>query len=337
MYRWIVTLTLLACAGPAFAWHAPGHQTVGTLAAELLRGTPAERRLTQLLGGMSLAQAAVWADCAKGIDPSRDFAYTARGRFADCAPLETEAHIAEMRAYVQRNHRQCQPAPGAEDCHRGYHYVNMAYQRSRYLAGFTGTRPDDIVGATAAAILVLQGRPAPPPFGFSGPREALLVLAHLVGDMHQPLHVGSLYLDREGRRVDPDKTGLDPETFTMGSNNLWLAGAGPVNLHSVWDSVPARFAPAHVDAAWEAAARAVPPEPGRPLDWPARWATQSLEQARQAFDGLTFSPWQAGRWAVHLPPGYEARAEAIKQRQLTLAGARLAQLLQAALAAQPLQ
>ena len=66
-----------------------------------------------------------------------------------------------------------------------------------------------------------------------------------------------------------------------------------------------------------------------PADWPARWATQSLEQARLAFDGLKFSARQDTHWNVHLPPGYNARADTIKRQQLTLAGARLTQVLTA--------
>ncbi|WP_409362753.1 S1/P1 nuclease [Bradyrhizobium sp. CIR18] len=29
-------------------------------------------------------------------------------------------------------------------------------------------------------------------------KEALFVLSHLVGDLHQPLHVGAVYLDSAG-------------------------------------------------------------------------------------------------------------------------------------------
>ena len=36
-------------------------------------------------------------------------------------------------------------------------------------------------------------------------REALRLLAHYVGDIHQPLHVAAVYLDREGRVVDPSR------------------------------------------------------------------------------------------------------------------------------------
>jgi hypothetical protein len=97
----------------------------------------------------------------------------------------------------------------------------------------------------------------------------------------------------------------------------------------VWDGVPDKFKPGRVDAAWLAEARKVHANLGDPVDWPARWGTQSLEQARLAFDGLKFSARQDTHWNVVLPSGYGARADAIKRRQLTLAGARLAFVLKA--------
>ena len=95
--------------------------------------------------------------------------------------------------------------------------------------------------------------------------------------------------------------------------------------------MPEPLKPDRVDGAWLDAARRITPSAGEPAEWPARWATQSLEQARLAFDGLQFSARQGDRWTVRLPDGYGERADAIKRRQLTLAGARLAQVLQATL------
>ena len=43
----------------------------------------------------------------------------------------------------------------------------------------------------------------PQPFSFETKQEALRVLAHLVGDVHQPLHVGAIYLDAPGNAVNP--------------------------------------------------------------------------------------------------------------------------------------
>lgn len=348
MHRRLAPL-LLAAPLAAHAWGSDGHQTVATLAAGLIKGTPTEARVAALLGDMSLPQASLWADCAKGVSPGQNYSYPSPGKYAECAPLETPARIAEMADYVRRNDKQCRIGMDEDSCHRQAHYADIAVQRSRYVQGFVGTRGDDVAGALRTAILVLQGKPAEGPPHFKSKREALIVLVHLVGDLHQPLHVGSLYLDAQGRRVDPDKTGLDVATFTVGGNSLWVTSApkpattpappsapataafGPPKLHTLWDGVPEKFKPNRVDAAWLAEARKVRTNPGDPADWPERWATQSLEQSRRAFEGLSFSPKQGSHWNVVLPPGYNARADAIKREQLTTAGAKLAQLLKAVL------
>jgi hypothetical protein len=356
--RRLFTAALAALPVLAHAWGPDGHQTIGTIAAGLLRGTPAERHVAALLGDIPLPLATVWADCAKGISPSQGYTYPSPGKYPACAPLETPARIAEMADYVKRNDRQCTLGLAEDSCHKQMHYADVALQRGRYQPGLIGTRPDDVVGALRQAIRVLQGRPVSGQPAFNSPREALLVLAHLVGDVHQPLHVAAPYLDAQGRPVDPDKTRFDPATFTVGGNSLYITAAasapaaaapafaasptdaaedgpmtdaafGPPKLHALWDALPDKLKPQRVDAAWLAEARQVHRNQGAPDGWPARWATQSLEQARAAFEGLTFSARQDTHWNVTLPDGYTARAEAIKRQQLTLAGARLAFVLKA--------
>lgn len=335
--RRLLLAATLALPALAHAWGPDGHQTVATIAAALIKGSPAEARVAALLGDFTLQDASVWADCAKGVSPKKDYAYPEPGKYADCAALETPARIAEMVDYVRRNDRQCRIGPDEDSCHRQAHYADVALQRSRYLPGFTGTRPDDVAGALRTAILVLQRKPAAGPPHLKSQREALLLLIHLVGDVHQPLHVGTIYLNAHGDRVDPDKSGFDPASFTSGGNDIWVAGgpanaaSGPVKFHTLWDGVPGRLKPDRVNAAWVAEARRVRAGTGDPADWPARWASQSLEQAGLAYQGLSFSPRQDKHWSVVLPPGYGERAEAIKRQQLTLAGARLAQVLKAVL------
>ena len=326
--RRLLATALLALPLVAHAWGSDGHQTVATIAAGLLQGSPAEARVAALLGDMSLAQAAIWADCAKGISPSQGYTYPNPGKYPSCASLETPERIAEMADYVKRNDRQCELGLDEDACHKQVHYADIAIQRGRYQLGGVGTRPDDVVGALRAAIHVLQGKPSPGQPNFKSQREALIILVHLVGDIHQPLHVSSLYLDAQGRPVDPDKHGFDRASFTIGGNSLLLDPAsGSKNFHAYWDNLPEAFRPQHVDAAWLAEARQVRPDKGNPLSWPERWGSQSLELAAVAHEGLGFSAKQGENWSVTLPEGYADKADAIKRRQLTMAGARLAQVL----------
>lgn len=343
-----LTLALCAAALPAQAWGPSGHQTVATLAEQLIAGQPAAAKVADLLNGLNLAQAAVWADCAKSVE-TKTYTYKPNPRFEECRALESAAGVAEMEDFVRRNDRNCPRRPRDESCHKQYHYTDTAIQRSRYHLGDHGTRSDDIVGAVQAAILVLQGQPAPQPFSIKSPREALLLLVHYVGDIHQPLHVGAVYLDAKGRRLDPTKATVDDSNDTNGGNDLILASEaasptlvaddptdeaqgfvpGPIKFHSVWDSVSSSMQPEDVKPKWLAQARAVRASQGPILGWPEQWATGSLRQANKAFATLKFSVRDGSRWTTQLPAGYSSRATAIKRQQLTLAGARLAQVLMA--------
>lgn len=335
MHRCLAIALIAVAPLVAHAWGPDGHRTIATIAAGLIQGSPAEARVQALLGDMTLAEASIWADCVKGIAPGQGYSYPAPGKFPACASLETPERIAEMADYVRRNDRQCAIGLDEDSCHKQTHYADVAVQRGRYQPGAVGTRPDDVVGALRAALRVLQGQPSPGQPSFKSRREALIVLVHLVGDIHQPLHVGSLYLDAQGRPVDPDRQGFDRASFSIGGNSFILSPAtlaGPKNFHAYWDNVPDAFKPRQVDAAWLAEARQVQRDAGEPLDWPARWGDESVALAATAHQGLRFAAREGETWQLSLPQGYESRSEAIKRQQLTRAGARLALVLKAALA-----
>jgi hypothetical protein len=60
--------------------------------------------------------------------------------------------------------------------------------------------------------------------------------AHLVGEVHQPLHVGSVYMDHANHPVDPGLAGqpLDKTTGTVGGDAI---EDGHSNLHADWDEI----------------------------------------------------------------------------------------------------
>jgi hypothetical protein len=202
--------------------------------------------------------------------------------------------------------------------------VNTA--QKKYKPGLVGTRDDDVVAAISAAAHFLKGDPVATPFSFKDKREALLALTHYVGDVHQPLHVGAVYLSATGKRVNPDKSGFDSSTFTTGGNDLTVSGS---NMHSKWDAIPASLKDTQITAAWITRARDVPPTPADMTSWSASWATDTLGQAKSAYQGVTFGPLNGKHWPATLPSGYSARMTSIKKTQLTAAGAHLAALLEA--------
>jgi len=165
-----------------------------------------------------------------------------------------------------------------------------------------------------------------------GKREALLLLVHYVGDIHQPLHVGAVYLDAGGKIVNPEPGPVDPATETRGGNEIIVVSGGQGALHGTWDDIPPEYKPNKVKSAWLAQAKAVPSTSGAISEWSSAWASDTQKNAVKAFAGLAFgkkSPGPKGKWSVTLPTTYSKSMNAIKKQQLTKGGARLAQLLAA--------
>jgi hypothetical protein len=333
LYRLAILGTLvvagIVAAPSANAWGPDGHQTVGKLADGILVGTNAQKEVKKILGSMKLERAALWADCAKGVTPDKQgtFAYRGAGHFKECAPFETKAEEAKMVAFVQRNWTNCSPRPDQEVCHKQFHYTDVAIQRGQY--GVTaGTSSHDVVGAIKVAIGVLQGNAAPADVKITSKREALLLLAHYVGDIHQPLHVTAVYLSDQGQLVDPDQQGLDIKTETVGGNSILITGT---NLHHSWDEVPQELGPSQLGASAVEEARATPVTTGDVSTWSATWATDTISVGvHPAFDNVSYAPEDAHKhWQGTLPSGYSAARVALQRQQLLKAGGHLAQLLQA--------
>jgi hypothetical protein len=311
-----------------FAWNALGHETVGSIADSLLVGTNAAKAVKSILGNEKLETASLWADCAKGVTEKPPLKYVVNSRFAECKPFETVSGEAQMVDFVTRNLSACMPAPGDESCHRQYHFADVATERSAYARSEIGTSDHDIVSAINAAIAVLQGGASPSPISFTSKREALRVLAHYVGDIHQPLHVAAIYLDASGHEVDPDAGTYDPATKTQGGNKILARGK---DFHTAeWDAIPANLTAAKLKGS-VAQAKLVPATSG-PIDqWAAAWASDTVLASHTAFAGLIFGAENTsnGTWPVTEPAGYSAVKASLQKKQLVKAGARLAQVLQA--------
>jgi len=323
----LVSWSSVHAFGPA------GHQAVGAIADELLKGKPAGKEARKILG-TSLRTAAVWADCAKGVN-EETFLYGERGKRPECAPYENDDSVDLMEQFVQRNVGTCPMPANAESCHRQYHYTDVAIQRDKYSLGVAGTSDHDVVAAINAMIAVLKGQPAPAPFDIADKKEALRLLSHYVGDIHQPLHVGAVYLDGAGQVVDPDQGVFDPKSETTGGNDLLLARPGPKfkppKLHSLWDTVSGSVTKVPVTQAVLQQARAVPAMSGDLPSWSAQWATESLIASKDAFKGLRYEPLdqKAKLYLVTLPDGYKNASAGVLRKRVVEAGARLAHILEA--------
>ena len=143
---------------------------------------------------------------------------------------------------------------------------------------------------------------------------ALILLAHLVGDIHQPLHVGAQYFDAQGRPVNPDQV---PEALPdEGGNSLQLklADAAPrrrnPKFHGFWDldavnanlpllpdTVPKELRQEKMDLAEKSlTSRLAKVEPknwqvpaSMPVEgYPEAWANEILPVAREAHSPLQY-------------------------------------------------
>src|SRR5262249_16629680 len=266
--RWVLAVLALMCA-PALAWGPEGHQVVGSIADQLLNDH-AKQQVAKILG-TKLRVASTWADCAKSVEQSGgSFHYVVNPRFE---PPCTSFAKARLVDYVSRNWSNCTYEDKPTNCHKAFHFADVAIQHDTYDRSDVGTNDHDVVSAINAAILVLQNKPAPAPFSIKDKKEALFLLAHFVGDIHQPLHVGAIFLDAAGKPLHPDAGTFDKSSATAGGNSI---NEGHQNLHADWDAIPKGFGTS-ASKAMVGKAKAVPHTTGPLEDWAATWASDTVK------------------------------------------------------------
>lgn len=346
--RFIAALVagFVASLAPALAWDFPGHRIVGGIADMVLEThyPAAHARVLELLAikdangnvveQRTLAQASAFPDCAR----PNNVVYCGR------------PPSAEEAAYAA-----CNPQ------HAKYHYTSVPLQQPGYSAGSAGTDDRDVVQMIAYITQQLRGRkPAPKPEVDLADTEALWLLAHLVGDIHQPMHVGTKYYDATCETsVDPNVGGTPPRfgigstvAHTAGGNRIAIAVAAPAvppakNLHLYWDITPVvramqAAALAGAEREFTRVLAAAPPEgwqtAGAPETWAVQWASEMMPLAVEAHERLTIRKSAvkaplAGQldcsWEVTLDAAYEDWARDRTKVQLAKAGFRLAALINA--------
>ena len=326
--RAAVAITV-AIPATACAWGHQGHEVIGALADRMLNAK-ARDEVHNILG-MPLETAARWADCVKDVKlVNGEAKYQPMPRYhAACGVFETPEGIRRMEDYVARNTDNCNRNGDTDACHKQYHYTDVSIQHNEYKPTSIGTSDHDVVHAINAAMAVLRGQPAPAPFDIKDKQEALLLLAHLVGDVHQPLHVGAVYLDANGNPVDPDAMQpFDRKTDTRGGNSLKVGKAS--NLHSNWDTIAKNVVSTRLPAQMISQARATPVTASPASEWAAAWASDTLHASHAAFDGVTFSSRATdGKWTVIFDNrnSYLRAKNQLQKEQMVKAGARLAQVL----------
>ncbi len=351
----VVGLVLaMGTSSSALAWGEAGHELIGLIAETILNQpghANAKKQMDAILnqlGHHSLAEASTWADCV------RDVNKTAAGEFKlkydptpkqrtpkickQAFPEDNDAETKAMTSYVANNWSQCDyvkskdPNKHNGECHKTYHFDDIPFQHERYAEGDISTSNHDIVSVIGAAVYYLKkGQNKPGTAAkFSDSREALFVLAHLVGDIHQPLHVGSVYLESDGKIVVPGNEDEADKTFTKGGNDITDAVATSQNLHAEWDDIPANFDKPSLATLVADAQQNTSAEHGGYETWPAAWASETVKLAKEeAFNGLTFESAGKGKWKAQADTGYGANRRKIQKQQIERGGVRLARLLSA--------
>ncbi|MFD2938226.1 S1/P1 nuclease [Spirosoma flavum] len=233
------------------------HRTIAELADKFLEPTPRGkvREILKVLKSGNLKDIASWAD---------DIKPTSKNKPTDS---ETKDFLNEF--------------PDT----REWHFVDLPVDAHKYdvveYAAFT--RPDDIVHQTVESINILTNNSTK----FSKP-NALRWLVHLVGDMHQPLHIACSYVDlSQGIPVlvfDKDTIFAKHllQKSDKGGNNINL----PIHkaLHSYWDSdlpeMDNNFDNTNFDSP-------APVPIGDLINLPAQWVSDNVKFAKEAYNGLT--------------------------------------------------
>jgi len=289
------------------AFGESGHRVTGRIAELHLTGSRALQEVRNILRPQeTLADAALWADTIKAVTYEDE----------DTGPFRLE-----------------------HPSHEVYHYTDLPFQADRYDPDAPGAHFTDVVRMTGECIRVLKGTSR-----VFTKREALRLLAHYVGDMHQPLHIGTAYVSATEplRFVVPQ--GPTGWHMALGGNALRYGPDDNFNLHAYWDSRAVSLAMGTDDVAAYSSrlVKEVPIVPSWNADgdvesWPVQWATEALVHAKElhkdvrlvAYLGPDPERRTAHRWRIELPPGYDAAASARTRTQLAKAGYRLAATLKA--------
>lgn len=329
-------IILLAPASSVFAWGDDGHQTVGKIASLRIKQRTAQKIAQILKPGETLANIASWAD-------------TEKERMGKTDPdADTNAFLQDL-THNEKN--------------REWHYDDLALNCKNYQT-CTGFTPDnDIVHMLNVCIRTLQGHPDPKhPLS---QRNALKLLVHFLGDIHQPLHVGCGFIDVNGPNgaivIARDPVVIKQKNLPSdrGANQL-IIDNDKKNLHGFWDfdlvtSLMLATEKQTPDTLGLFLRETVRPKSdwnprGAVTTWAAQWATDSLRQSRDHTYKLVNITGQRtitvtnrkgepvmrdGKpmtdivYDITRPSNYETLNRELVRQQLAKAGFRLARLLDA--------
>jgi len=186
-----------------------------------------------------------------------------------------------------------------------WHYANVREGESTYVRERDCPAGECVVEKIRGYRGVLEDAGEPP----ARRREALMYLVHLVGDVHQPLHLGT-QSDRGGNRI-----------------SLTYRGK-MTNLHALWDGGLIRRQERSLLQYARDLDRRISPEDK--AEWSGKDVAEWANEARRLALSVAYGMLPPG--SVRLDKRYIAAARQIIDQRLAQAGMRLAETLNRALA-----
>jgi hypothetical protein len=312
--RNVLLIILMFQTSEAWAYSDLGHQTIGAIAdAQLTMETRAAIG-SLLRPAETLATIATWPDDLKRAKKNT-------------GPL---AHDPEAEHFNQ-----------AFADNREWHYVDLPLDTAAYTNTTVGSRPNDIVHAIRRCVLVLEAKAIAP--SEMSRVQALRWLVHLLGDLHQPFHVGSGYYrfdDHHQAHLITDPHQAVGKEDDHGGNLLFYEAEE--ELHALWDH--RLVAAVAKDRSYQELAADLLKHGRQPgwdgsgsyHRWVDQWAIEAVREGKAAYERLTFGSGEFGgphdelqKIAITLAPGYEEDKAQFVEQQLAKAGYRLAALLNA--------
>lgn len=294
MLRRALSFAALLLTLPAFGWGDPGHQAIARVAEHYLDPAVRDKALAILktddsgMVALDLAHEANWADRWRDSDRlllRRRYAATRQWHFID---LELDDQRPDAERFKAACHGRVPLAAG--------------------VPASQGPADSCIVDKIIQFRAELANAATPP----AERLRALQYLLHLVGEIHQPLHVGELH----------DGGGHDRKVI--------VEGLDCGELHACWDEGFVAVLGSDSTTIAQRVLAGLPASARPALDGSIEdWALQSYALARDETYGRLPVRGDDGRYA--LDAAYQANALKIIERQFGRAGLRLAAVLNEAL------
>jgi hypothetical protein len=317
LLAFLVWFCFAAVSPRTWAWGREGHEKIADLAQTMLSNNVLTK-VQSILGPTSLSSVALWADQTRQLMKDAN----------NPGPLKGNAEAEKFIADHPDNDK--------------WHFVNLPLKVSKYTYNGRFATSNDIVHTLTNCIAVLEGKSH-----FMTTTQALRYIIHLVGDLHQPLHVGCGYYADNGngtaKLLKTSSTIFNIKAHDAGGNLLlWLSGHFTNKMHAYWDdhmvsqvdtnqghplmtSILTNTIAAHVKT-WTSKDDL--------HRWPALWAKQSANEANGAYDGVilrtaTFRTDSTLRdiWIDPLDTNHDNNQRDRVTRQLARAAFHLAELL----------